>query len=78
MAAYEEAIRATSTRWAPWYVIPADHKWVARSIVSHAVVRAVENLDLKYPKVEPDQLDAIKAARKQLEDEGKDKDQSKD
>jgi PPK2 family polyphosphate:nucleotide phosphotransferase len=77
MAAYEEAIRATSTKWAPWHVIPADHKWVARAIVARTIARAVEELDPEYPKVDDDQLKAIKAARKQLEDEGKDRDRDK-
>jgi len=78
MAAYEEAIRATSTKWAPWHVIPADHKWVARSIVAHTIARALEDLGLEFPKVDPDQMQALRTAKKQLEDEGKDKDKSKD
>jgi len=69
MKAYEEAIDATSTKWAPWYVIPADHKWVARAIVSHTIAKAVHDLNPKYPEVGPEKLAAIEAARKQLEDE---------
>jgi PPK2 family polyphosphate:nucleotide phosphotransferase len=61
MAAYEDMIRHTSTPWAPWYVVPADHKWFTRAVVAAAVVDALEGLDLSYPKV-----DAQK--RKQLEE----------
>ncbi|APW64171.1 polyphosphate kinase 2 family protein [Paludisphaera borealis] len=78
MKAYEETIRATSTKWAPWHVIPADHKWVARSIVAQTIVQAVEALDPKYPQVVPEHLETIKAAKQQLEAEGKDKDKNKD
>ena len=49
MRAYEEAIRATSTKWAPWYVVPADNKWFTRLVVAAAVVDALEDLDLRYP-----------------------------
>ncbi|WP_165074147.1 polyphosphate kinase 2 family protein [Paludisphaera rhizosphaerae] len=69
MKAYEEAIDATSTKWAPWHVVPADHKWAARAIVAHTIARAVQELDPKYPEVSPEKLEAIEAARKQLEDE---------
>ena len=69
MKAYEEAISATSTKWAPWHVVPADHKWAARAIVAHTIARAVQELDPKYPEVSPEKLEAIEAARKQLEDE---------
>jgi len=51
MAAYEDMIRETSTPEAPWYVIPADDKWFARLMVSAAMVDALEDLDLSYPKV---------------------------
>src|SRR5271166_787300 len=61
MAAYEEMIRHTATPWAPWYVVPADHKWFTRIVVAAAIVDALEGLNLSYPKV-----DAQK--RKQLEE----------
>ncbi len=51
MKAYEEAISATSTKWAPWYIIPADHKWVSRALVARIVTTAIESLDLQYPEV---------------------------
>jgi len=52
MTAYEEAIRATSTKHAPWYVIPADHKWFARLAVANVLIDALESLDLSYPAVD--------------------------
>ena len=51
MNAYEEVVRATATRGAPWYVVPADHKWFTRLVVAAALVEAVEDLDLTYPTV---------------------------
>ena len=52
MHAFEEAIQATATKHAPWYVVPADNKWFTRLVVAAAIVEAVEELDLAYPKVE--------------------------
>jgi PPK2 family polyphosphate:nucleotide phosphotransferase len=49
--AYEEMIAATSTKWAPWYAVPADNKWFTRIVVANAVVQALEDLNLSYPKV---------------------------
>jgi len=50
MAAYESMIAATSRPKAPWYVVPADHKWFARFVVSRVVIATLEGLDLKFPK----------------------------
>jgi PPK2 family polyphosphate:nucleotide phosphotransferase len=50
--AYEEAIRASAAKHAPWFVVPADNKWFTRLVVAAAIVEAVEELDLKYPKVD--------------------------
>ncbi|MGC8642934.1 MAG: polyphosphate kinase 2 family protein [Isosphaeraceae bacterium] len=69
MAAYEDAISATSTRWAPWYIVPADHKWVTRAIVALVIVDAIRMLDLDYPEVTPEMMTEIEKARKQLESE---------
>jgi PPK2 family polyphosphate:nucleotide phosphotransferase len=52
MRAYEEAIRASAAKHAPWFVVPADNKWFTRLVVAAAIVEAVEELDLTYPKVE--------------------------
>jgi PPK2 family polyphosphate:nucleotide phosphotransferase len=70
MKAYEEAIGATSTKWAPWYIIPADHKWVSRALVARIVIDALESLDLRYPEVTDAQRSIIEEARKQLEKGG--------
>ena len=51
MEAYEDMIRATASEQAPWYVVPADHKWFTRIIVAAALVDALHSLDLAYPKV---------------------------
>jgi PPK2 family polyphosphate:nucleotide phosphotransferase len=69
MDAYEECIAATSTKWAPWYVIPADSKWVTRSLVAVILAETVKGLDLKWPEVTSEQRKAIAAAKKELEAE---------
>lgn len=65
-AAYEQALTATSTAWAPWYVVPADHKHVLRALVAGILVHAMSELDLRAPEQDPAQLDAIAAARSSL------------
>src|SRR6478752_1475271 len=62
-AAYEDALAATSTDWAPWYVVPADHKWVTRSVVADVVTTTIRGLDLKYPDVTPEQRKLLEEAR---------------
>lgn len=69
--AYEEMIRATATKHAPWYVVPADNKWFTRLVVMSAVIDALESLDLAYPEVSPDARKELDAARALLENEGK-------
>jgi PPK2 family polyphosphate:nucleotide phosphotransferase len=61
MEAYEEAIQSTATKHAPWYVVPADNKWFARLVIASAIVEALLNLDLAFPKVD-------KAKKKELEE----------
>jgi PPK2 family polyphosphate:nucleotide phosphotransferase len=68
-AAYEQAIRATATPHAPWYVVPADNKWYLRLVVVAAVVQALEEMDLAYPRVGEDQRHELDAARTLLERE---------
>lgn len=68
-AAYEHALTATSTKWAPWYVIPADEKPVARALVAGVLVHAVDDLELTAPRVGPDQKVAIKEAKALLQAE---------
>jgi PPK2 family polyphosphate:nucleotide phosphotransferase len=65
--AFEEALSATSTKRAPWYVIPADRKYVARALVADIVATAIQDLDLEFPKVSTEKLARLVAARAQLE-----------
>ncbi len=69
MAAYEEMIRMTASKNSPWYVIPADNKSYARLAVASAIIKALDSLDLSYPKINDAQLDQLKVARKILEGE---------
>jgi PPK2 family polyphosphate:nucleotide phosphotransferase len=69
MEAYEQALSRTSTKHAPWFVVPADHKWFTRLVIADLVVKALEGLDLSYPKVSKTQLAALVEARKRLERE---------
>src|SRR3954466_11504720 len=66
MAAFEDALTATSTKHASWYVIPADHKYVMRTLVAGVLTRTIQSLDLSFPKVGPDQLKAVQKARAEL------------
>jgi PPK2 family polyphosphate:nucleotide phosphotransferase len=66
MQAFEDAIEATSTEYAPWHVIPADHKWVTRAIVADIITATLKSLDLKYPEVSAEQQQALAEARQQL------------
>jgi hypothetical protein len=59
----------TSTRWAPWYIIPADYKWAARALVADVIASKIEDLDLTYPKVSDAQIEELKKAKKQLKNE---------
>jgi PPK2 family polyphosphate:nucleotide phosphotransferase len=69
MAAYEDAIRATAAPHAPWFIIPADHKWFTRLAVVAAVDEALRGLDLAYPPVPPEQTAALEEAQRALEAE---------
>jgi PPK2 family polyphosphate:nucleotide phosphotransferase len=69
MTAYEDMIRGTSTGDAPWYVVPADHKHIARVVISAAIVDAMEKLKLEYPKIEGKALKELKAAERALKAE---------
>jgi PPK2 family polyphosphate:nucleotide phosphotransferase len=69
MEVYEDALSATSTAWAPWYVVPADRKWVTRAVVADLLTAAIRGLDLKYPEVTEEQRRALAEARKRLADE---------
>ena len=64
--AYQAAITATSTPWAPWHIIPADAKWVCRTLVADVLTRAIESLGLEYPQLSPADRRALAKARKTL------------
>lgn len=70
MAAYEAMLSATSTEHAPWYVIPADHKWVSRAAVATILAGTIKQLGLAWPTVTGVQEQQIEEARKSLEAEG--------
>jgi PPK2 family polyphosphate:nucleotide phosphotransferase len=70
-AAYQEVIRHTSSSFAPWYVVPADHKWFARVVIGSVIVSALEGLDLKFPEVDSAALAEYKQVRRTLENEDK-------
>jgi PPK2 family polyphosphate:nucleotide phosphotransferase len=66
MKAYEEMIRETATKDAPWYVVPADNKWFTRVVVGAAVIETLVDLDLEYPEVDESKLKELAAAKKKL------------
>ncbi len=66
MISYEEAFSHTSTPRAPWFVVPADHKWFTRLCVSQIIVAALKALALKYPKPTKEQLDELEKAKQEL------------
>jgi PPK2 family polyphosphate:nucleotide phosphotransferase len=65
--AFEDAIDNTATRWAPWYVIPADNKWIMRAIVSMIVTEAITSLKLSTPEVSSEKKQLLEEARRELE-----------
>jgi len=67
--AFEEAISATSTKAAPWFIIPADDKWATRAIVANIITSTLRELDLKFPKMTDEQQKLLAEARKSLESE---------
>jgi len=66
MYAFEEAIRATASKHAPWYIVPADNKWFTRLFVAAAIVSAVEELSLSFPKIDDKMKKELAAARTEL------------
>src|SRR5262245_3223559 len=66
MRAYDDAIRQTAAPHAPWFVVPADHKWFTRLIVSAAIVDALERLDLSVPPLTPEERQKLAASRQAL------------
>ena len=65
--AYEDMIRHTSTKAAPWYVVPADNKWFARLVIAEVLAATLLDIDPRYPTMSPEQLSELAAARTALE-----------
>ncbi|MFA6331926.1 MAG: polyphosphate kinase 2 family protein [Methanoregula sp.] len=72
MDAYEEMFNHTSTPYAPWYIIPADHKWFTRLAVVSAIYETLDRLQLAYPRVTKEQKEALLAAKAEMERENGD------
>lgn len=66
MEAYEDAIEATSTEWAPWYVVPADHKWATRAIVADIIASTLRSMDLRSPQLSAEDQAAMAEALQNL------------
>jgi hypothetical protein len=62
-------LSATSTDYAPWFIVPADAKWMARTFVAEVITSAIKGLNLSYPKVSEDQIKEFMAAKQNLEAE---------
>ncbi|WP_138501744.1 polyphosphate kinase 2 family protein [Nostoc sp. PA-18-2419] len=71
MEAYEEVFNNTSTKWAPWYIIPADRKWLTRQVVANIICTKLEELNLKYPIVSEEHKQQLLQAKRILEQEDK-------
>ena len=65
--AYSEAIAATSRRHAPWYIVPADHKWFTQAVVAEVIVQALDGLDLSFPTLGARERRTLARARRKLE-----------
>ena len=71
MTAYDDMIRHTATKAAPWYVVPADNKWFTRLVVAAAVIEALDSLDLSYPTLSETQRKELEEAKRLLLENGK-------
>lgn len=69
MHAYEEMLNNTSTKWAPWHIIPADKKWFTRAAVADIIVSKLESLDMKFPEVSEAHKAELLRAKEMLESE---------
>ncbi|MFK4385194.1 polyphosphate kinase 2 family protein [Bradyrhizobium sp. USDA 223] len=69
-AVYQDIVRHTATSHAPWYVVPADHKWFARVVIGSVINAELEKLDLRFPRADKASLEEFKQVRKALEREG--------
>jgi PPK2 family polyphosphate:nucleotide phosphotransferase len=69
MEAYEDAFNHTSTKWAPWHIIPADHKWFTRAVVADIIVAKLKSLELRYPVITEEHRQELLKAKSLLESE---------
>jgi PPK2 family polyphosphate:nucleotide phosphotransferase len=69
MKAYEDALSATSTEWAPWYIIPSNYKWASRTLVADILTGTICSLGLEYPRITAERKKRLELARLQLEKE---------
>jgi PPK2 family polyphosphate:nucleotide phosphotransferase len=67
MRCYEDMVRETASAHAPWFVVPADHKWFTRLIVANAIIDALDDLDLEFPKIDKAKSAELKKIRRELE-----------
>jgi PPK2 family polyphosphate:nucleotide phosphotransferase len=66
MKAYEDMLSSTSTKNAPWYIIPADQKWLSRTLVANIITHAIESLNIKFPKPSEEMMKALDDAKSRL------------
>ena len=76
-AVYQDIVRHTSSAVAPWYVVPADHKWFARVVIGSAIVSTLDTLNLRFPRADKASLQEFKKVRKALLEEGRNKAEKK-
>jgi hypothetical protein len=69
MEAFEDMFQHTSTRWAPWHIIPADNKWFTRAAVADVIITKLKSLDLRYPAVSEEHKQNLLRAKELLESE---------
>src|ERR1700755_2630837 len=77
-AAYQDMIRHTATKEAPWFVVPADHKWFARVVIGSVITSTLDSLNLRFPRGDKAPLEECATVRKALENEGKNKGKAKE
>ena len=69
MDAFEDAFNHTSTDWAPWHIIPADHKWFTRAAVADIIIAKLDSLGLSYPQLSEAHMQEVLKAKELLENE---------
>ena len=70
MNAYEDALNHTSTKWAPWHIVPADNKWFTRTLVADVIIEKLKSLKLSYPAISKENREPLLEAKRLLEREG--------